>query len=112
MIFFESGITLDEQDRDVIIALGTVITEFGPESIKTLLQPTHAGVTTVTTDELNARLERVLGDRYKMLTWGMTFQAHRHHVPRLVAEPPQEQEDADDHFASIRDRLSSSAKSD
>lgn len=109
MKHFPASLTLDERDRDVIAALGAVLTPLQPEALKVVLMPSHAGVSTLGSDELNARLAGVTVAPHTLTAWGLSYDAHRRAWPRDTEEAPPEEEERDERFASVRERLSSTA---
>lgn len=110
MRYFPQGLIFDEQDRDVIAALGMILTDLHPSAIRVLLttDATAAGEL-LNSDMLNARLDNILGDTRKLLQWGVSYEAHRHHHPRY-REPAPADEERDDRFEDLRTRLARSTK--
>lgn len=109
--YFPKDTVLDERDRDVAAALGIILTPLPPAAIKVALMPDHPGVDVLSTNELNRRLARVITPVEALLSWGLSYAAYRHSFPREDApQAPPPEEEQDERFQTLRDRLSSSAQ--
>lgn len=102
----------DARDRDVIGAIGMIVTDLGQSAMRALLMPDHESVETLSSHTLNLRLDRVHScPGSALVTWGLTYLAYRKQFPReIVIDDTPDEDEREERFSSVRDRLRSSAQ--